>query len=326
MKAAVFEDVKKIIYKEDYPTPKPGPDEVLVKVYYCAICGSDITNFKYKLYKTPLIMGHEFSGEIAEIGENVKNFQIGEKVVGINIIPEGNYADIRGMGIFRDGGFAEYVIVHREDLFHTPANLTFKECSMIESYAVAVRGVKASNVPQNENIAIIGGGNIGLTTLGVLLSGKNPNYVIIIEPYEFLREKAIEFGATDSFPPTKAKMRNFFKLHGAPNYIFECSGNENGFKLGMELINKGGTILLESIFKGNISFPFFLINNKELTIKGTISHSKADVFDAIKLFAEKKVDPLKLISEEIPLNDIQKGFEKFLDPKERNFIKILVKL
>ena len=106
MRAAVFEDVKKISYKEDYPKPKPGPDEVLVKVHYSAICGSDITNFKLKMYNTPLIMGHEFSGEIAELGENIKDYKIGDKVVGVNTPPEGSYANIRGMGIFRDGGFA----------------------------------------------------------------------------------------------------------------------------------------------------------------------------------------------------------------------------
>ena len=73
MKAAVFEDVEKIVYYEDYPKPAPGPDDVIIKVKYCAICGSDVSNFKHKMYQVPLVMGHEFSGEIDNIGENIEH-------------------------------------------------------------------------------------------------------------------------------------------------------------------------------------------------------------------------------------------------------------
>jgi len=326
IRAAVFEDIKKIIYIENYPKPEIGPDYALVKVHYCAICGSDVSNFKYKLFQVPLIMGHEFSGEVIESGENIKNFKKGDKVVGINVLPESNYGTIRGMGVFRDGGFAEFVKVHKDDLFHAPANIPMIECSLIESFAVAIRAIKLSNIPQGQNVAIIGGGNIGLTTLNVLLSEKQPNYVIIIEPHEFLQQKAKEMGANDAFPPNKAKLRRFFKNHGTPLYIFECAGNEKALKLALDLINRGGTILIEGIHKGNVSFPIFLINNKELTIKGSISHNTQDILDAIELFASNKVNPSMSISEIIPLKDIQKGFEKFLEPGERKFIKIIVKI
>jgi threonine dehydrogenase-like Zn-dependent dehydrogenase len=326
MRAAVFEDVKKIVYKEDYPKPIPGPDEVLVKVHYCAICGSDITNFKYKLYQTPLIMGHEFSGEVEELGSNIKAFNIGDKVTGVNIIPEGRYEKISGIGVFRNGGFAEYVKIPKDDLFHTPKNVSLKECSLIEPFAVCIRAMKSSDIKHKQNIVIIGGGNLGLTTLNLLLCEKDPNYVIIVEPHEFLRNKAIEMGATGAFPPNKVKIRRFFKSNGLPSIIFECSGNENGLKLGMELVKRGGTIISEGIFRNNISFPIFLLNSKELTITGTISHSREDVLDTIELFSKQKVDLAKFISEVIPLDGIQRAFEKFLEPGERKFIKILVKI
>ena len=68
IKAAVFEDIQKIVYREDYPKPSIGPEDVLVKVHYCGICGSDVTAFKFKMYQVPLVMGHEISGEVAKIG------------------------------------------------------------------------------------------------------------------------------------------------------------------------------------------------------------------------------------------------------------------
>ena len=96
MKAAVIEDIQKIIYKEDYPKPSPGPDEALVKVHYCGICGSDITNFKYKMYNFPLVMGHEITGIVEELGENIKKVKIGSNCVigaGAIIMPGVTFED-----------------------------------------------------------------------------------------------------------------------------------------------------------------------------------------------------------------------------------------
>jgi len=326
MKAAVFVDIKKIEYREDYPKPEIEADYAIVRVGHCAICGSDITNFKFKMYKTPLILGHEFSGTVAEIGENIDNFKVGDKVVGINVLPKGSYGKIRGMGVFINGGFAEYVKVYKDDLFHAPAENPTIECSLVESFAVVVRAIKLSNIQDGENVVIIGGGNLGLTNLIILLKEKTPNYVLILEPHEFLREKAKSLGATEALPPSKGKLRKFFKTNGKPTYIFECAGNENALKLAIDIIDRGGTIMIESIHKGSMTFPIFLINNKELTIQGSISHDSKDIFDAIELFNSKKVDPSVLISDVVPRREIQKAFERFLEPGERKFIKLVVEI
>jgi threonine dehydrogenase-like Zn-dependent dehydrogenase len=85
-----------------------------VKSHYCGICGSDITNFKYKMYQVPLIMGHEISGDVVEIGENISKAKIGDKVACINVSTDVSGGQLRGLGIFQDGGFAEYVKVPKE--------------------------------------------------------------------------------------------------------------------------------------------------------------------------------------------------------------------
>lgn len=324
IRAAVFEDVKKIVYRDDYPKPVPGPDEVIVRVHYCGICGSDISNFIHKIYQTPLIMGHEISGEIAELGENVSNWKKGDKVVAVNVALE--IGQVAGMGIFQDGGFAEYVKVNQNNVFLPPESLSNRDAVLIETFANAIRGITLSNIGNNEKIIIIGAGSIGLSFLNTLIKEKNPEYIIVIEPHEFLRERAKEIGATEVFPPKVVKVKKFMKSHGKSTFIFDCAGNENTIKMAMDLIKKGGTILLEGIHKGSIDFPIFTINSKEICFKGCMGHDKEDILGAIKLFEDNKVNPSHFITDVIPLNKIQTGFERFLKPGERDFIKILVEI
>jgi len=326
MKAAVFINVKKIIYREDYPKPSPGPDDVIVKTQYCGICGSDITNFKLKMYQVPLIMGHEFTGEVIEIGSNIIDIKLGDKVCGINVALDIDKGQLDGMGIFKDGGFAEFVRVPRKYLFQIPKSVSTKEAVMIESFANACRAVKLSNITENQNIIIIGAGNIGLCFLHYLLIEKKPKYIIVIEPQAFLREKAKEFGATEAFPPNPVKIKKFLKRNGKPTYIFDCAGNQKSILMAIDLIKKGGSVILEGVFKGKVSFPMFLLNSKEVNIKGVLSHDREDIFCAIDFFSKDKINAKKFISQIIPIQDIQKAFELYLDQGEREFIKLVIEL
>ncbi|MHA2431247.1 MAG: zinc-dependent alcohol dehydrogenase [Promethearchaeota archaeon] len=326
IKAAVFEDIQRIVYKEDYPKPIIGKDDVIVKVHYCGICGSDITNFKLKLYQVPLIMGHEFTGEVVEVGENVSGVKPGEKVCGINVALDLSQRKLSGMGIFEDGGFAEYVKVPLEYLFRIPKNISTKEAVMIESFANAVRGTRLSNIEDNQNILIIGGGNIGLCFLKYLLNEKNPNYIGVIEPHIYLREKCMQFGATDAFSPSMTKIKRFIKSYGEPSFIFDCAGNEKSMLMAINLIKKGGTILLEGLYKGTIVFPMSIINSKEICIKGCISHDREDILNSIDFFDNNEVNADDYISKIISLKDMQDTFKMILSPGERKFIKIIVKI
>ena len=326
IKAALFEDIKKIVYREDYPKPIVGLNDVIVKVDYCGICGSDITNFKYKMYQVPIIMGHEFAGEVIEVGEDVSGVNLGDKVCGINVSLDVGHGELGGLGIFQNGGFAEYVKVPNKYLFHIPISISTKEAIMIESFANAARGTRLSKIGSEQNIFIIGGGNIGLCFLKFLLVEKNPKYIGVIEPNDFLREKATEFGATETFPPNMIKIKKFIKKFGEPSFIFDCAGNEKSLMMGIELIKKGGTILLEGVYKGSISFPMFLINSKEVCLKGCLGHDQQDILNSIEFFSQNKVDANEYISQILPLKNIQEAFERYLKPGDREFIKIAIKI
>ena len=279
------------------------------------------------MYQVPLIMGHELAGEVVEVGANITNVKIGDRVCGINVsldISEGGKLD--GLGIFNDGGFAEYVKVPKKYLFPIPKNVSIKDAAMIESFANATRAMKLSKIDENQNIVIMGGGNIGLTFLKTLLIEKKPNYAIVVEPHEFLREKAKKIGATDAFPPSKVKIKKFIKKNGEPTFIFDCVGIEKTLIMAVEIIEKGGTILLEGVYKGSISFPMFLINSKEVCLKGCLGHDQQDILNSIEFFSQNKVDANEYISQILPLKNIQEAFERYLKPGDREFIKIAIKI
>jgi len=277
------------------------------------------------MYQVPLIMGHEFAGEVVEIGRNLSETKVGDRVACINVSTDVSGGELSGLGIFQDGGFAEYAKVPSKYLFHIPKNVSIRDAVLIESFANATRAIKLSGIGENQNIVIMGGGNIGLTFLKALSIEKKPNYAIVVEPHEFLREKAKEMGATNAFPPNKVKIKKFIKENGEPTFIFDCVGIEKTLIMAIEIIKRGGTILLEGIQKGNILFPMFMINSKEINLKGCLGHDKQDILAAIDLFSKNKVDANEFISEVVHLKDIQKSFEKFLEQRERKFIKIVVK-
>ncbi|HDZ17881.1 hypothetical protein LCGC14_0721900 [marine sediment metagenome] len=279
------------------------------------------------MYQVPLVMGHEIAGEVAEVGQNVSEAKVGDKVICFNVSFDVSEGNLVGMGMFQDGGFQEYVKVPKRSLFHVPENISIKDAVMIETFALAMKAFKLSKIDKSEKILVIGAGNVGLCFLKALLIEKNPNYITVVEPHEFLRNKAIEIGASYAIPPSRAKIRKITKKLGEPTFIFDCVGNEETISNSVNFIKKGGTILLEGIHKGSITFPIFMINSKEVTLKGCLGHDRDDILAAIELFADNKIDASSFISEVVPLKDIQKTFERYLEPTDkRNFIKILVEI
>jgi 2-desacetyl-2-hydroxyethyl bacteriochlorophyllide A dehydrogenase len=325
MKAAVIEDIQKIVYIEDYPKPISGPNEALVKVEYCGICGSDVTNFKYKMYNFPLVMGHEITGVVEQVGDNIKHINEGDQVICVNVSLDISQGELKGIGMFQDGGFAEYVKVPMSSLFPIPKNVSIKDAVMVETFALVMRAFKLSGIQENEKILIIGGGNVGLAFLKALILEKSPEYVVVVEPNEYLRKKAIELGATDSVGTSRAKVKKVIKKLGAPTFIFDCVGNEQTISNAINFIQKGGSILLEGIHKGSITFPLFMLNSKEINLRGCLGHDRDDILASIDLFAQGKINADQYISEVVSIKNLQQTFERYLDPQKREFVKLIVK-
>lgn len=276
------------------------------------------------MYNFPLIMGHEITGIVEKIGDNISHVNVGDRVICVNVSLDVNQGQLRGMGMFQDGGFAEYVIVPKISLFPIPENVSIKDAVMVETFALMMRAFKLSKIQKGQKLLIIGGGNVGLAALKAVLLDKDPEYVVVVEPNEYLRNKAVEMGATDAVGKSRAKVKKVTKKLGDPTFIFDCVGNEETISNAINFIKKGGTILLEGIHKGSITFPLFMLNSKEVTLKACLGHDEDDILAAIDLFAKGKVDANEFISKVIKLKDMQKTFERFIDSGDRDFIKILV--
>ncbi|TFF87915.1 MAG: hypothetical protein EU550_02335 [Promethearchaeota archaeon] len=271
-------------------------------------------------------MGHESVGKVVEIGKNAKEFQIGDTVCAINVKLDIAKGNLNALGIFQDGGFAEYMKAPEDFLFKIPESLSLKEAVMIESFANISRALKISEIGSREKIFIIGAGNIGLCFLNALLIDKDPQYVAVVEPHQYLRKKALELGAATAVPPDKRKIKRILKDIENPTFIFDCVANQETIPLDIDIIQRGGTILLEGIFRGSINIPIFLINSKEINLKGCLGHDKDDINAAIKLVQKEGIKPSFFLSEEVTLENLQDIFDEMITPSKRDYIKRVINI
>ncbi|MEW9671081.1 alcohol dehydrogenase catalytic domain-containing protein, partial [Ammoniphilus sp. 3BR4] len=212
MKAAIFHGPENISL-EEVQTPEISEEEVLVKIYVSAVCGTDVRIFdgkKTKGVRTPSIIGHEMVGTVEKVGNQVQEFQVGDRVGIMPVIPcrkchyclnnrENACANRTAIGYEFDGGFAEYVRIPREalesgNLVKIPDHVPFEQAVVVEPLACCINGQRKANVSMNDTVVIIGGGPIGLMHVQ-LAKAAGARQVILSEPIDHRREKALIAGA-----------------------------------------------------------------------------------------------------------------------------------
>ena len=213
MKAVVLYSPNDFKTVEDYPKPTIGPNDMLLEMKRTAICGTDIRILEGKKTKSVRyghVIGHEISGVICEVGENVQGYQVGDRVAVENVIPDGSCAmcvsghdniclNRKAIGYEFDGGFAEYVLLPQEaieggNVVKLSDDVSFGEGALIEPLSCCLRGQKNAGVKFNDVVVIIGAGPIGLMHI-ILAKAAGARKVIVSELNEFRREKAYECGA-----------------------------------------------------------------------------------------------------------------------------------
>ena len=212
---------------EDVPCPSPGPGELLLRVSWCGICGTDVEEFLagptiipvevpngLTGRVAPITLGHEFVGSVAAFGEGVTGFELGERVAPEVVLFCGRCFFCRrheyalclnwaALGLMADGGLAEYAVVPAFSCARLPASLPDEEGALIEPTEVAVRAVRKSDLRLGESVAVVGGGTIGLLVLQVArAAGAGAAY--LIEPRPSRRELGLSLGATAAFAPEQA--------------------------------------------------------------------------------------------------------------------------
>lgn len=336
MKGVYYAKAREIEIKDDLPKPVIEPDEVLIKVKYCGICGSDVGSYSALGMSLPqIILGHEFSGEIAEVGEQVKKLKIGDRVTANPNIPclDCDFC-AKGLevmcitntfGVTRDGALAEYINVRADRVMNIPESITLEEGAMIEPISNAVQAVKLSDFIVGKSAAVLGAGTIGLMTIQVLKAA-GASAVYVIEPVESRQKLALELGAEQVFEPKRwskiVKLTN--KL--GPDFVFDCVGLPETIMTSMQLVKRGGTIMVIGMHPESFEMKGFLqLMAKNITMKGIYLVDQDSFITAIDLLEKKRVNVKPMITKLIKIEEVPEMFETLVNPPHDE-IKVLVEM
>jgi len=330
MKAAILKAIEDLEIKK-VPTPHPSPEEILIRVRACSICGTDIKVYHHghKHMRFPRVTGHELAGEIVELGRKVNGYKIGERVAVAPAIPCGicfycrrgmqsMCLNLSAIGYHYDGGFAEFMLIP-EDAVHNgcvnpiPSNLSLEEAALAEPLACAINGQELSRISLGDTVVVVGGGPLGC--IHVQLAGaKGAGKIILIE----LSPQRIEFIKKFTQPDViiNPSLEDSIKRvleetegRGADKIIVACpSGRAQEDSLQMVsprgIVNFFGGLPLDEPF---IKFNSNLVHYREFYVVGT--HGSAPYHNqlALSLLSQGKVKVKELISHRLPLEKLEEG-------------------
>lgn len=332
MKAAVFYGPKDMRL-EERPLPRLRDDEVLIRVKAASICGTDLHIFNGDLaVKTPLVLGHDFSGVVEKTGKDVALFQMGDRVIAHIVrycgeclfCKRGRYnlcLQNTWMGFEIDGAFAEYVVAPARDTIPIPDEVLLEEAAITEPIVMALRVMDFTQAKIGETMAIFGQGPIGLVQTQVAkLAGL---YVVAIDPLEERLKLARGFGADHVLNPRRKDVANaIFNLTDGigVHCAVEDSGSQEAIDLAGEVTKPGGRILFVGEGRG-LHGP--MVQHRErVFIEVLVDPWKYPL--ALKLLAEKRVNVQSLITHEVQLDGIVNFFQD-LSEGRRKAVKVLVK-
>lgn len=336
MKGAYFTSVRKVEIREDLQKPTIEPDEVLIKIKNCGICGSDIGSYLTGAMESQqIILGHEFSGEIVEIGEEVKKWKLGDRVTANPNIPclSCYWCDhgletkciLQTIGITHDGALTEFLKVRADRLHRLPDSLSYEEGAMIEPLSNAIQALRSSGFRVGDTVAVFGSGPIGMMTIQALKAAGASN-IFVIEPVEAKQKLALKLGADHAFDSKKwGKIIRLTDKIG-PDFVFDCVGLPVTLMNSMQLVKMGGTIMIIGMHPESFEMKGFLqMTTKNITMKGMYLVDQESFRAAIKLIEKKLVDVQSIITKRIKLDDVPKAFEE-LASGLHDEIKVLVEI
>jgi len=324
MKAAVIYapgDVRVV----DVKVPELGGADLLVRVHACGVCGTEHTLFTGGYYANyPVILGHEFAGEVVDAGKEVRDFKIGDRVtIDPNIVcrrceycrmgSEHLCVNLRTLGIHENGGDATFSLIPQTNAYKLADTTTYEQGAFCEPLACVVRGFDMADVQLADTVLVLGAGPIGNLVLQVArLAGAAD--VIVSEPVQTRRDLALENGATVVFDPRSTnvdtEVRKRRKI-GA-DVVFECTGRPDVQASAVSMLRKGGTLVLFGVSPKDerIQINPFELNENEHKIVGSFNnpHTQAR---ALRLLDSRLVRVDNLVSHRLGLDEYPTAFNLF---------------
>lgn len=335
MKAAVLTKIRKIEIK-DIEKPKIKDDEVLIKVKSTGICGSDLHAYRgvHPFRKPPVVLGHEVSGIIEELGKNITEFKIGDKVtVEPNIgcskceyCSEGHYnlceqKKVPGVSDWT-GTFSEYFVAPGKTIYKLSDNLSFDEGALIEPLAVGVHAVRQAGIKLGDSVAILGAGTIGLMNL-VAAKQAGATKIFITDFLDYNLGKAKQLGADYALNPSREKVSEKIKEvspYGV-NKVIITAAFKPAWEEALRISKKGGDICVVGMFEEEIGVNFLDMLMTQKSIMTSWLYLREDFITAIEI--AKKVNLKPLITHKLSLHKASEGLKK-MDERKENIIKIIL--
>ncbi len=341
MKALVLEQYRQLVYRE-VPDPEVGPEDVLIRVGACGICGSDIHGMDGSTGRRipPVIMGHEAAGTIARAGSSVTGWQRGDRVTFDSTIYCGscfycrrgeiNCCDNRRVvGVScaeyrRHGAFAEYVAVPQHILYRLPDDLSFERAALVEPLSIALHSISLAPVTLNDSAVVVGTGMVGLLVVQALRAA-GCGQIIAVDIDSDRLALASKLGADRTLlsdaPDVAQQILGLTGRRGA-DHVFDVVGLAPTLWLTLQCARKGGSVTLVGNLAPKVEFPLQAVVTRELRLLGSLA-SRGEYPAALEMIRRGAINVDVLMSAVAPLADGAVWFDR-LYKRERGLLKVVL--
>jgi len=314
------------IWMVDNPIPKIGPNDLLIKIRKTAICGTDMHIFHWDEWSqqtipVPMIVGHEYVGEVQEIGSEVAGFSIGDRVSGEGHITCGHCRNCRagrrhlcrnttGVGVDRQGAFAEYLVIPAFNAFKIPDNISDDMAAIFDPFGNAVHTALSFDLV-GEDVLVTGAGPIGIMAAAVARH-VGARHVVITDVNDYRLSLAKQMGVTRAVNVNSESLKEVMTTLGMSEGFdvgLEMSGMPSAFGDMLDKMNHGGKIAMLGIPSKDVSIDWNKVIFKGLTIKGIYGREMFETWYKMVSLLQSGLDLSPIITHQMPVDDFQKGFD-----------------
>lgn len=326
MKSLAKLHAKEGIWMTDSPKPELGHNDLLIKINKTAICGTDIHIYNWdewsqKTIPVPMVVGHEYAGEVVAVGQEVKGFSIGDRVSGEGHITCGHCRNCRagrthlcrntvGVGVDRMGCFAEYLVIPAFNAFKLPDEISDDLAAIFDPFGNAVHTALSFDLV-GEDVLITGAGPIGIMAAAVA-KHVGARHVVITDVNEYRLDLARQMGATRAVDVSQEKLSDVMAELGMTEGFdvgLEMSGVPMAFQDMLENMNNGGKIAMLGIPGQDMAIDWSKVIFKGLTIKGIYGREMFETWYKMASLIQSGLDLSPVITHQFNVDDFQQGFD-----------------
>lgn len=325
MRAAVFHEVGKPLTIETVDDPRPQTGQIVIQISGAGICGSDLHMTQYPGFAAPgLILGHEFAGTVAALGDGVGgDWKVGDRVTAVplfpcrdceacdahlpQLCPNGRFA---GTTLETPGAYAQYISARADMVQRVPAGVGDNEAAMIEPLAVGHHTFSRAEMRKGESVLIIGGGPIG-AAVALFARAAGAAHVVVSEPAPERRERCLSLGATATIDPAKEDLGQRFTAiaGGRPSVVFECVGIGGMVQQAVNVAAIRGRVVVAGVLFEEDRLSHVAALGKEISIIYSQAYNERDFEAVIDALARNVIDARPMHTATVSLNDLPAMFE-----------------